>query len=70
MSNGNVSAQGQTAEQAIERASLRRGQAVPVRRLVLAGMVTLAGFAAAILSNRLIPQVAQGPRTRSTRWGR
>lgn len=60
MSNGNVSAQGQTAEQAIERASLRRGQAVPVRRLVLAGMVTLAGFAAAILSNRLIPQVAQG----------
>lgn len=60
MSNGNVSAQGQTAEQAIERASLRRGQAVPVRRLVLAGVVTLAGFAAAILSNRLIPQVAQG----------
>ena len=60
MSNGNVSAQEQTAEQAIERASLRRGQAVPVRRLVLAGMVTLAGFAAAILSNRLIPQVAQG----------
>ncbi|MDY4518938.1 MAG: ABC transporter permease subunit [Candidatus Spyradocola sp.] len=60
MSNGNVSAQEQTAEQAIERASLRRGQAVPVRRLVLAGVVTLAGFAAAILSNRLIPQVAQG----------
>lgn len=60
MSNGNVSAQGQTAEQAIERASLRRGQAVPVRRLVLAGVVTLAGFAAAILSNRLILQVAQG----------
>lgn len=60
MSNGNVSAQEQTAERAIERASLRRGQAVPVRRLVLAGMVTLAGFAAAILSNRLIPQVAQG----------
>lgn len=60
MSNGNVSAQEQTAEQAIERASLRRGQAVPVRRLVLAGVVTLAGFAAAILSNWLIPQVAQG----------
>ena len=60
MSNGNVSAQEQTAEQAIERASLRRGQAVPVRRLVLAGVVTLAGFAAAILSNRLILQVAQG----------
>lgn len=60
MSNGNVSAQEQTAEQAIERVSLRRGQAVPVRRLVLAGVVTLAGFAAAILSNRLIPQVAQG----------
>ena len=55
-----MSAQEQTAEQAIERASLRRGQAVPVRRLVLAGVVTLAGFAAAILSNRLIPQVAQG----------
>ena len=44
-----MSAQEQTAEQAIERASLRRGQAVPVRRLVLAGVVTLAGFAAGVM---------------------
>lgn len=56
----NTNTAGLTAEQAIAQAGQRREQTVSVRKLLRAVLVTVAGFAIAILSNLLIPQVSEG----------